>query len=269
MSNVALLVVHIRSTNRAFWRNPAAAFFTLALPVMFLVLFSVLFGTKATQVYGHSVSSATFTLAGIVTFSVIGACYTNLAIGVTFAREGGFLKRLRGTPAPLGLLERPHHPRRDGGGAPRHRLGRLQRPGLRRSYPNRLGARPHREPGGRRGLLFGPRAGYHRDHPECRRLTGGRQRRGLPAAVRVKRLHPHPSLRRRCARSPASSRWDAWRPPCNKRSSPGPTVPSCLFASSSSWGPGAWPGWSWRCGSSRGSRVSSRDDADGPCQPLP
>lgn len=98
MSNRSLLAVHIRSANRAFWRNPAAAFFTLALPVMFLVMFSVLFGTKPTPVNGHSVSSATFTLAGIVTFSVIGACYTNLAIGMTFAREGGFLKRLRGTP---------------------------------------------------------------------------------------------------------------------------------------------------------------------------
>ena len=100
MNAGALIRVHIRAANRAFWRNPASAFFTLALPVMFLVLFSVLFGTKPTTVNGHSVSSATFTLAGIITFSVIGACYTNLAIGVTFAREGGFLKRLRGTPLP-------------------------------------------------------------------------------------------------------------------------------------------------------------------------
>ena len=100
MSKLGLLVVHIRSADRVFWRNPASAFFTLALPVMFLILFSVLFGTKPTGVNGHQVNSATFTLAGIVTFSVIGACYTNLAIGMTFAREGGFLKRLRGTPLP-------------------------------------------------------------------------------------------------------------------------------------------------------------------------
>jgi hypothetical protein len=32
--------------NRTFWRNPAAAFFTLFLPVFFLVLFSVLFGNE-------------------------------------------------------------------------------------------------------------------------------------------------------------------------------------------------------------------------------
>jgi ABC-2 type transport system permease protein len=100
MTLIGLVGIHVRSANRGFWRNPASAFFTLALPVMFLVLFSVLFGTKPTEVNGRPVSSATFTLAGIVTFSVIGACYTNLAIGVTFAREGGFLKRLRGTPLP-------------------------------------------------------------------------------------------------------------------------------------------------------------------------
>lgn len=101
--DLRLIGVHVRAANRAFWRNPASAFFTLALPVMFLALFSVLFGTKPTEVNGRMVSSATFTLAGIVTFSVIGACYTNLAIGMTFAREGGFLKRLRGTPLGPGV----------------------------------------------------------------------------------------------------------------------------------------------------------------------
>jgi ABC-2 type transport system permease protein len=100
MNNLALLGVHVRSANRAFWRNPASAFFTLGMPVMFLVLFSVLFGNQKATLDGRQVSSATFTLSGIITFSVIGACFTNLAIGVTFAREGGFLKRLRGTPLP-------------------------------------------------------------------------------------------------------------------------------------------------------------------------
>jgi ABC-2 type transport system permease protein len=33
-------------------------------------------------------------------FSVITACYTNIAIGVSFERDGGILKRTRGTPLP-------------------------------------------------------------------------------------------------------------------------------------------------------------------------
>lgn len=98
MSDLGLLWLHVRHNNRAFWRNPAAAFFTLVLPLMFLVMFSLLFGNQRTVVDGRSVSSATFTLSGILTFSVIGACYTSLAIGMTAAREEGFLKRVRGTP---------------------------------------------------------------------------------------------------------------------------------------------------------------------------
>ncbi|MGA8524415.1 MAG: ABC transporter permease [Candidatus Dormiibacterota bacterium] len=86
--------------NRTFWRNPAAAFFTLFLPVFFLVLFSALFGNEPLGINGHQVSSATFTMVGIITFSVVSACYTNLAISVTTARETGFLKRVRGTPIP-------------------------------------------------------------------------------------------------------------------------------------------------------------------------
>ena len=86
--------------NRTFWRNPAAAFFTLFLPVFFLVLFSALFGNEPLTINGNQVSSATFTMVGIITFSVVSACYTNLAISVTSARETGFLKRVRGTPIP-------------------------------------------------------------------------------------------------------------------------------------------------------------------------
>jgi hypothetical protein len=34
----------VRFTNTAFWRNPAAAFFTFVFPLMFLVIFTTLFG---------------------------------------------------------------------------------------------------------------------------------------------------------------------------------------------------------------------------------
>ncbi|MGI8691032.1 MAG: ABC transporter permease [Thermomicrobiales bacterium] len=100
MNNAGLLLLHIRSTNRALWRNPVAALFTFVFPLVFLVLFSVLFSAQPTYVNGQPAGGATFTLASIVTVAIIGTCYTNLAIGVTAAREGGFLKRLRGTPLP-------------------------------------------------------------------------------------------------------------------------------------------------------------------------
>jgi ABC-2 type transport system permease protein len=88
-------------TNKAFTRNPAAAFFTLVFPLMFLVIFSVIFGNGQIEVArGVKVSVATFYVPAIATFSVITACYTNIAIGLAFARENGVLKRTRGSPLP-------------------------------------------------------------------------------------------------------------------------------------------------------------------------
>ncbi len=50
---------------------------------------AVIFGNQPAHAAGQQFQGATFTLAAILTFSVIGACYTNIAIGVTFARESG------------------------------------------------------------------------------------------------------------------------------------------------------------------------------------
>jgi ABC-2 type transport system permease protein len=44
MSEATLAVRQLRFTNRAFWRNPASAFFTFAFPLMFLVIFTSLLG---------------------------------------------------------------------------------------------------------------------------------------------------------------------------------------------------------------------------------
>ncbi len=107
MSDLALALNQVRYTNRVFWRNPASAFFTFAFPLMFLVIFAVLFGNATTCLaFGPSgaclreVSSSTFYVASISAFSVITACYTNIAIGMTFSRDAGVLKRIRGTPLP-------------------------------------------------------------------------------------------------------------------------------------------------------------------------
>ena len=88
MSTGALVMRQFRYNNKAFWRNPAAAFFTFAFPLMFLVIFNALFG------------DAQFFVAGIAGFGIISACYTNIAMSMTFLREEGVLKRVRGTPLP-------------------------------------------------------------------------------------------------------------------------------------------------------------------------
>ena len=97
---VALVLRQVRFTNRAFWRNPASAFFTFAFPLMFLVIFTALLGNGTVSLGGKLVKQTTYYVAAMSAFAVITACYTNMAISVTFQRDGGILKRARGTPMP-------------------------------------------------------------------------------------------------------------------------------------------------------------------------
>ncbi len=104
MSDAALLLTQVRFTNRAFWRNPASAFFTFAFPLMFLVIFTSLLGSGTVEVApGIEIRQSSYYVAAMAAFSVISATYTNLAISVTFTRDFGILKRTRGTPLPGGI----------------------------------------------------------------------------------------------------------------------------------------------------------------------
>jgi ABC-2 type transport system permease protein len=98
----ALALRQVAYTNKAFWRNPASAFFTFAFPLMFLVIFTALLGRGQVVIGGRQISQATYYVAAMAAFSVITACYTNTAISVTFQRDAGVLKRIQGTPLPGG-----------------------------------------------------------------------------------------------------------------------------------------------------------------------
>jgi ABC-2 type transport system permease protein len=100
MSDLVLAFRQVRYTNKAFWRNPASAFFTFAFPLMFLVIFTSLFGGGTADVGTSQFSVSTLYVPGIAAFSVITACYTNIAISVSFSRDTGILKRIHGTPLP-------------------------------------------------------------------------------------------------------------------------------------------------------------------------
>lgn len=102
MRIAGLVLRQLRYTNRAFWRNPAAAFFTIAFPLMFLVIFTTLFGRGRLDINGNLVSPATFYIPAIAVFSAISACYSNVAMSLIVARERGVLKRIKATPLPGG-----------------------------------------------------------------------------------------------------------------------------------------------------------------------
>jgi ABC-2 type transport system permease protein len=93
----------VRYTNKAFWRNPASAFFTFVFPLLFLMIFTTLLGNSDVEIQpGSIIKTSTYYVFGMAAFGLISACYTNIATSVVFAREEGILKRLRGTPMPAG-----------------------------------------------------------------------------------------------------------------------------------------------------------------------
>jgi ABC-2 type transport system permease protein len=111
LSQAGLTLRQVRYTNKAFWRNPASAFFTFAFPLLFLVIFTSLLGGGKITLNGHEFQQSTYYVAAMAVFSVISACFTNIGISVSFQRDAGILKRTRGTPLPGGdyLLARTIH----------------------------------------------------------------------------------------------------------------------------------------------------------------
>ncbi|MCU1354152.1 MAG: type transporter, partial [Acidimicrobiales bacterium] len=98
MTAVRAVLRRIRWEQRLYWRNPAAAGFSFAFPLVFLVVFIAIYGNETVRVDGGSVKFAQYYVPGIIAFGLVSACYTNLAITLVFRREEGLLKRVRGTP---------------------------------------------------------------------------------------------------------------------------------------------------------------------------
>jgi ABC-2 type transport system permease protein len=92
MSPVALAWEQFRFERKLFWRNPSAAFFNFALPLLLLVLIATAFAGDADEL--------DVLIPGIAGMSVMANTFNALAFAITFQREEGILKRVRGTPMP-------------------------------------------------------------------------------------------------------------------------------------------------------------------------
>src|SRR6201986_212575 len=107
--DLALLWHQVRYEQLSFWRNPQSAFFTFVFPVVIIVLFGALFGHGAGSSYFYGLPALQYYVPTIAAVSVLGSCYSQLAIVLALRRQNGILKRVRGTPLPawayfLGLL---------------------------------------------------------------------------------------------------------------------------------------------------------------------
>jgi ABC-2 type transport system permease protein len=97
-----LLVAQVVAQLRVFLRIPVALFFTVALPVIIVVLFNLIFGgadaTIETATGDWSIQQ--FYVAALAAFEVVSATFTNLANMIPDRRQDGVMKRWRGTPLP-------------------------------------------------------------------------------------------------------------------------------------------------------------------------
>lgn len=98
-SVLSMLWGQFRYNNRSYWRTPVAAFFTLIFPTSFLVVISAIAG-NAVMDERSGIRLAQFLTPVFAVFGICMASFVSLALGVAYAREGGVLKRLRGTPLP-------------------------------------------------------------------------------------------------------------------------------------------------------------------------
>jgi ABC-2 type transport system permease protein len=100
--SLALVLHQARYDLRAFLRNKQSRFFTLVLPLLFLVIFVSVFGNH--RVGPANVKASTYYVPGLSAMAVIAASFINLVISITAQREAGILKRRRATPVPAWVL---------------------------------------------------------------------------------------------------------------------------------------------------------------------
>jgi ABC-2 type transport system permease protein len=99
MNGFAMVGHQFRYDQKAFWRNPAAVFFTVMFPVIVFLILAVVFDGEVVDV-GGGVEATTYYVPAIMSLAIISATMQTLAMTLVVAREDGRLKRGRGTPMP-------------------------------------------------------------------------------------------------------------------------------------------------------------------------
>ena len=85
---------------KQLFRDREAAVFTLALPMILMIVFGSVFGNQ--QLEGTGITFAQYFVAGMIASGIVYTSFQNLAIGIPQERDEGALKRLEGTPMPKG-----------------------------------------------------------------------------------------------------------------------------------------------------------------------
>ena len=104
MSTLGLTAHQVRYDLRAFTRNPRARVFTVATPVILLLLLLSIFHSGSLHLGGHKLIIAEYYVPHIIVMGVLGAAFGNLLVTIVGKRESGSLKRRRATPVPASAI---------------------------------------------------------------------------------------------------------------------------------------------------------------------
>src|SRR5436190_12213687 len=187
MTGARLLLHQTRFDLLAFSRSRESRFFTVVLPIIFLVIFATVFGNDTTTVNGREIKQTTYYVPNLIALGVVGAALTNLAIGVVMQREEGVLKRRRATPVG---------PWAQGADRDRRLLWDIRRADARRPRDLRRGRPDHDDAGraGHHGRGSGSALLLRLCHLDVHQVGGGRDARAAgdraPAVLHLRLLHP-------------------------------------------------------------------------------
>jgi ABC-2 type transport system permease protein len=104
VSDRGIVLAQARMAITVALRTPRTVIFTIAFPVVLLVLFNSMFNAggneTATLPSDVKLSAQAYFTAGIIAYAAALSTFTTLAVTLTTQREKGQLKRYRGTPMP-------------------------------------------------------------------------------------------------------------------------------------------------------------------------
>jgi ABC-2 type transport system permease protein len=89
---------------KLYFRNTVAIFFTLAFPLLMLVLFGGIYGNQPADIFG-GYGSVDITVPGYIATIVIGTtAFMGLPMDLSTQRQLGVLRRMRATPLHPGMV---------------------------------------------------------------------------------------------------------------------------------------------------------------------
>lgn len=89
---------------KLYLRNYIATFFTLAFPLLMLVLFGGIYGNKPESIFG-GYGSVDITIPGYIATIIIGTtAFLSLPVDLALQRQLGVLRRMRATPLRSGTV---------------------------------------------------------------------------------------------------------------------------------------------------------------------